>query len=149
MWHSCDGRCSTHVLFHEIRAFPRAPAVHFNGVHFSWFLQPPILQRTCCVIAFIGTINFPWNTSCIYSVGMRVMGRMGGPRCLHVWPGHGHRAFCLAVTALSLLDFGLAPGGFFFSVQQLRVVFKAVYLHVQSPLILSTLTTLLSSCLSL
>lgn len=69
----CDGVRSKHVLCSEIRAFsPKASAVNFDSLHFSWVLQPPILQRTCCEIAFIGTLNFPWNTKSIYSVGMHV-----------------------------------------------------------------------------
>lgn len=47
------------------------------------------------------------------------------------WPCY--RLFSLAV---SVLGFSVTPG--LVSVQQLRVLFKAVYLHVQSPLILST-----------
>lgn len=73
--------------FLRLELFPRAPAVNFDSLLFLRFLQPPILQRTCCEIAFIGTLNFPWNTERIYSVGMRVKVPTQRPGCLQVWPG--------------------------------------------------------------
>lgn len=124
------------VLFSEMRALPGAPAVNFSSLRLLWFLQPPILQRTCCEIAFMGALDSPEHLTHPYiCTGIRGKVRMQRS----AWTAWPHSScFSRPATALSLEDFRVTLG--LSTVQQLGAIYKAVYLHLQSPLILSTPT---------
>lgn len=122
----CDGVCSKHVLFCEIRAFRWSSC--------SSFRQPPLLVVP-------PTANSPthvlWN--CFYRHVKLSLERLRHLLCRKACDGTdavaGEHVWIGRVADVSpwcwRLDFSITPG--LYSVQHLRVIFKAVYLHSSSP----------------